>query len=180
MLSSKSSISKTAYLPPYDAWPWAMKRICVGRYTHRHRTFWRIRTEKYLHDNITHLFEDNENKIWAVTAKGLYYYNESDDNFLQAKDKEQHPLSAASICPWTNGVLFGGYGKIYKYNYADRQTELLCSLQPDNHYNITTLREWDKHTLLAINRWKMHYWLTYGQERHNPLPSKVMTWRTAS
>lgn len=130
---------------------WVGTRTGIGRFDG-------YELKKYLHDNITHLFEDNENKIWAVTAKGLYYYNESDDNFLQAKDKEQHPLSAASICPWTDGVLFGGYGKIYKYNYADRQTELLCSLQPDNHYNITTLRKWDKHTLLAINRWKkMHY-----------------------
>lgn len=71
---------------------WVGTRTGIGRFDG-------YELKKYLHDNITHLFEDNENKIWAVTAKGLYYYNESDDNFLQAKDKEQHPLSAASICP---------------------------------------------------------------------------------
>ena len=68
---------------------WVGTRTGIGRFDG-------YELKKYLHDNITHLFEDNENKIWAVTAKGLYYYNESDDNFLQAKDKEQHPLSAAS------------------------------------------------------------------------------------
>lgn len=144
---------------------WVGTRTGIGRFDG-------YELKKYLHDNITHLFEDNENKIWAVTAKGLYYYNESDDNFLQAKDKEQHPLSAASICPWTDGVLFGGYGKIYKYNYADRQTELLCSLQPDNHYNITTLRKWDKHTLLAINRWKNALLIDIRTGKTQPAPFK--------
>lgn len=36
--------------------------------------------KKFLHDNITHIFEDNENKVWATTPKGLYYYNDSEDN----------------------------------------------------------------------------------------------------
>jgi ligand-binding sensor domain-containing protein len=43
---------------------WVGTRTGIGRFDG-------YELKKYLHDNITHLFEDNENKIWAVTAKGL-------------------------------------------------------------------------------------------------------------
>ena len=151
---------------------WVGTRTGIGRFDG-------YELKKYLHDNITHLFEDNENKIWAVTAKGLYYYNESDDNFLQAKDKEQHPLSVPPLSVHgQKPILFGGYGKIYKYNYADRQTELLCSLQPDNHYNIATLRDRDKHTLLAMNRWKNPLLIDIRTGKTQPAPFKSDNGRT--
>ena len=41
---------------------WVGTRTGIGRFDG-------YELKKYLHDNITHLFEDNENKIWAVTAK---------------------------------------------------------------------------------------------------------------
>ena len=47
-----------------------------------------------------------------------------------------------------------------------------CSLQPDNHYNITTLREWDKHTLLAINRWKNALLIDIRTGKTQPAPFK--------
>lgn len=128
--------------------------------------------KKYLHDNITHILEDKENKIWAITSKGVYYYNDSEDNFLQAEDKDQNPLIAASICPWADGVLFGSYGKIYKYNYADQETKLLCSLPPGNQYNITGLQKWDERTLLAINRWKNAVLIDIQTGKTQPAPFK--------
>lgn len=128
--------------------------------------------KKYLHDNITHILEDKENKIWAITSKGVYYYNDSEDNFLQAEDKNRNLLTAASICPWTDGVLFGSYGKVYKYNYADHKTEILCSLQPDSQYNITGLLKWNEHMLLAINRWKSALLIDIRTGKTQPAPFK--------
>lgn len=65
---------------------------------------------KYLHDNITHIIEDKENTIWAITPKGLFYYNYQEDEFRQARDEDNNPVIATSICPWEDGVLFGGSG----------------------------------------------------------------------
>ena len=128
--------------------------------------------KKFLHDNITHIFEDNENKVWATTPKGLYYYNDSEDNFLQAEDKNRNPVTASSICSYADGVLFGSYGKIYKYDYADRQIKLLCSIYPDRQYNITGLQKWDKHTLLATNRWKKALLIDIRTGQTRPAPFK--------
>ena len=55
---------------------------------------------KYLHDNITHIIEDKENTIWAITPKGLFYYNYQEDEFRQARDEDNNPVRATSICPW--------------------------------------------------------------------------------
>lgn len=109
--------------------------------------------KKYLHDNVTHLFEDKENTIWAVTSKGVYYYNALQDDFLRAQDIDRKAVSASSICPWDDGILFGGYDKIYKYDYETRGIRLLCSLEAGKRYNITGLHQWDEHTLLITNRW---------------------------
>lgn len=109
--------------------------------------------KKYLHNNVTQIFEDKEHTIWATTAKGVYYYSYVEDDFIQARDKDQNPVAASSICPWTDGVLFGSYGKLYKYDYATREIKHLQYLKPNNQYNITGLYKWDEHTLLATNRW---------------------------
>lgn len=37
---------------------------------------------KYLLGNITHIIEDEEHTIWAITPKGLFYYNYQEDTFL--------------------------------------------------------------------------------------------------
>ena len=84
---------------------------------------------KYLHDNITHIIEDKENTIWAITPKGLFYYNYQEDEFRQARDEDNNPVIATSICPWEDGVLFGGSGKLYKYDYANHQIRFLCPHQ---------------------------------------------------
>jgi len=103
--------------------------------------------------NITHIAEDKEHNIWAITPKGLFCYNYLKDEFLQVSDKDNNPVIASSICLWSDGVLFGGNGMLYKYSYTDHQTSFLCSVFSRKKYNITNLLKWDRHTLIATDRW---------------------------
>lgn len=124
---------------------------------------------KYLHDNITHIIEDKENTIWAITPKGLFYYNYQEDEFRQARDEDNNPVIATSICPWEDGVLFGGSGKLYKYDYANHQIRFLCALT-NNKYNITSLQKWDDHTLMCTNRWSRALLINLPTGQTHPVP----------
>ena len=124
---------------------------------------------KYLHDNITHIIEDKENTIWAITPKGLFYYNYQEDEFRQARDEDNNPVIATSICPWEDGVLFGGSGKLYKYDYANHQIRFLCALT-NNKYNITSLQKWDDHTLMCTNRWSRALLIDLPTGQTHPVP----------
>ena len=37
---------------------------------------------RYLRGNVTHILEDEEHTIWAITEKGVFRYNEIEDNFI--------------------------------------------------------------------------------------------------
>ncbi len=144
---------------------WVGTRSGIGRFDG-------YELKKYLHHDITHLFEDTTHTIWAITDKGVFYYNNSEDNFLQAKAKDGTPIVASSICPWEDGVLFGSYGRIYKYDYATRQINHLRFLKPSNQYNITALQKWDEQTLLATNRWRNALLIDIQTGKTRPVPFK--------
>lgn len=141
---------------------WIGTRAGIGRFDG-------YELKKYLHDNITHIIEDRENTIWATTPKGLFYYNYQEDEFQQARDEDNNPVIATSICPWTDGVLFGGNGKLYKYDYAKHQIYFLCALT-NNKYNITNLYKWDDHTLMCSNRWNHALLIDLPTGRTRPVP----------
>lgn len=129
---------------------------------------------KYLDDNVTHIVEDKEHTIWAITSKGLFYYNYQEDEFLKARDSDNNPVVASSICLEADGILFGGNGRLYKYKYANHQIQFFCSLIANAKFNITNLQKWDEQTLLCTNRW-CHALLVdtaTGQTRLAPFDSK--------
>lgn len=126
--------------------------------------------KKYLHDNITHIIEDKEHTIWAITPKGLFYYNYQKDEFLQARDSDNNPVVASSICLWTDGVLFGGSGRLYKYDYASHQIKFLCSLISNTKHNITHLQKWDEQTVLCTDRWSHALLVNTATGRARPAP----------
>lgn len=124
---------------------------------------------KYLQGNITHIIEDKEHTIWAITPKGLFYYNYPEDEFSQARDEDNNPVIASSICAWNDGVFFGGNGKLYKYDYANHQIRFLYALN-NNKYNITNLQKWDKQTLMCTNRWRNALLIDLPTGKTRPIP----------
>ena len=142
---------------------WMGTRLGIGRFDG-------YELRKYLLGNITHIIEDKEHTIWAITPKGLFYYDYQEDKFLQARDEDNNPVTVTSICPWTDGVLFGGNGRLYKYDYANRKIKFLYPLTPNNKYNITNLQKWDDHTLLCSNRWNHALLIDVSTGQTRPVP----------
>ena len=142
---------------------WIGTRLGIGRFDG-------YELRKYLLGNITHIIEDKEHTIWTITPKGLFYYDYQEDKFLQARDEDNNPVTVTSICPWTDGVLFGGNGRLYKYDYANRKIKFLYPLTPNNKYNITNLQKWDDHTLLCSNRWNHALLIDVSTGQTHPVP----------
>lgn len=126
--------------------------------------------KKYMYGNITHIIEDEEHTIWAITSKGLFYYNDQEDEFQQARDEDYNPVIVTSLCLWKDGVLFGGNGNLYKYDYANHRIKFLYTLTPNNRYSITDLHKWDEQTLLCSNRWSHSLLMDIQTGKTRPVP----------
>lgn len=110
--------------------------------------------KKYLNCNIDQLVEDHNNNIWALSSEGIFLYDVINDTFHRACDLKGNSISANSICLWDDGVFFGEFDKLYKYDYKTEQITFFCSLTSNNtKFPITDLYRFDNHTLLAANRW---------------------------
>lgn len=126
--------------------------------------------KRYQLGNITHIIEDEEHNIWAINPRGLYRYDYQEDEFVQARDEDNNPVLVGSICPWTDGVLFGGNGKLYKYDYESKRIRFMRSLISDILYNITGLQKWDEQTLICTNRWSHALLIDLPTGRTRPVP----------
>lgn len=109
--------------------------------------------KKYLNCNVSQLVEDRNNNIWAVTSEGLYRYDMTSDVFARIHDRDGNPVSASSICPWEDGLIFEDSGRLYKYDYKTADTYCLRPLISDIKFSTTNLYRFDNRTLLATNRW---------------------------
>ena len=125
---------------------------------------------RYLRGNVTHILEDEEHTIWVITEKGVFRYNEIEDNFILVRDKDNNPVIASSLCLWEDGVIFGGRGRLYKYNYEDHIINLFHTLKPNGKYHISNLYQWDSHTLLATNRWAKALFIDIATGNTRPVP----------
>ena len=109
--------------------------------------------KKYLNCNIDQLVEDRNNNIWALGSEGIFLYDAVNDTFYRACDLNGNLISASSICLWDDGVFFGGFDKLYKYDYKTGKIALFRSITSNIKFQITDLYRFDSHTLLAANRW---------------------------
>ena len=125
---------------------------------------------RYLRGNVTHILEDEEHTIWVITEKGVFRYNEIEDNFILVRDKDNNPVIASSLCLWEDGVIFGGRGSLYKYNYEDHIINLFHTLKPNGKYHISNLYQWDSRTLLATNRWAKALFIDIATGNTRPVP----------
>lgn len=152
---------------PEKGYVWIGTRSGIGRYDG-------YELKRYLRGNVTHILEDKEHTIWAITEKGVFRYEDVEDNFILVRDKDRNPVVANSICLWRNGVIFGGRGRLYKYNYEDHTINQSHILSPNSKYNISNLYHWDDSTLLATNRWADALFIdaNTGKTRSVPFNSK--------
>lgn len=129
---------------------------------------------RYLSRDVLHILEDKENTVWTITTQGVFRYNYKKDEFERVYENNGKPVVATSICLCPTGILFGGGGKLYKYEYVSRRITHFQTLKPNNEYSITSLQFWDEKTLLTTNRWEDTFLIDIqtGQIRSVPFDSK--------
>lgn len=67
---------------------------------------------------IIYLAEDNQNNIWVSTLNGLARYNNASNNFIPPINGQQ--ISSQCFYSAEQGILFGGKGELYEYNYKNK------------------------------------------------------------
>lgn len=80
--------------------------------------------------------EDEEYIIWVIIEKGVFCYNEKEDKFIFVWDKDNNLVIVSFFCLWEDGVIFGGRGSLYKYNYEDYIINLFYMLKLNGKYYI--------------------------------------------
>lgn len=119
-----SSMVRCMEVSQEKGYVWIGTRSGIGRFDGYEQ-------RRYLRGNVTHILEDEEHTIWAITEKGVFRYNEKEDKFTLVRDKDNNPVIASSLCLWEDGVIFGGRGSLYKYNYEDHIINLFHTLKPN-------------------------------------------------
>lgn len=158
-----SSMVRCMEVSQEKGYVWIGTRSGIGRFDGYEQ-------RRYLRGNVTHILEDEEHTIWVITEKGIFRYNEIEDNFILVRDKDNNPVIASSLCLWEDGVIFGGRGRLYKYNYEDHIINLFHTLKPNGKYHISNLYQWDSHTLLATNRWAKALFIDIATGNTRPVP----------
>ena len=158
-----SSMVRCMEVSQEKGYVWIGTRSGIGRFDGYEQ-------RRYLRGNVTHILEDEEHTIWVITEKGVFRYNEIEDNFILVWDKDNNPVIASSLCLWEDGVIFGGRGRLYKYNYEDHIINLFHTLKPNGKYHISNLYQWDSHTLLATNRWAKALFIDIATGNTRPVP----------
>lgn len=158
-----SSMVRCMEVSQEKGYVWIGTRSGIGRFDGYEQ-------RRYLRGNVTHILEDEEHTIWVITEKGVFRYNEIEDNFILVRDKDNNPVIASSLCLWEDGVIFGGRGRLYKYNYEDHIINLFHTLKPNGKYHISNLYQWDSHTLLATNRWAKALFIDIATGNTRPVP----------
>ena len=158
-----SSMVRCMEVSQEKGYVWIGTRSGIGRFDGYEQ-------RRYLRGNVKHILEDEEHTIWVITEKGVFRYNEIEDNFILVRDKDNNPVIASSLCLWEDGVIFGGRGRLYKYNYEDHIINLFHTLKPNGKYHISNLYQWDSHTLLATNRWAKALFIDIATGNTRPVP----------
>ena len=158
-----SSMVRCMEVSQEKGYVWIGTRSGIGRFDGYEQ-------RRYLRGNVTHILEDEEHTIWAITEKGVFRYNEKEDKFTLVRDKDNNPVIASSLCLWEDGVIFGGRGSLYKYNYEDHIINLFHTLKPNGKYHISNLYQWDSRTLLATNRWAKALFIDIATGNTRPVP----------
>lgn len=162
-LHGLSSMVRCLEISQNKGYVWMGTRTGIGRFDGYEQ-------KRYLRSNVTHLLEDQEQTLWAITDQGVFRYDERQDEFLPVRDEDQNPLLASSLCLWKDGIIFGGHGRIYRYRYEDHTVRLFHTLKPNTKYHISHLYPWDERTLLAVNRWSKALLIDTKTGRTQPAP----------
>ena len=156
-LSLEEGLSQTTartMLRDSDGYLWIGTKSGLNRYDGgRMECFYSDPTDaSTLPDNeIVSVFEDAEGRIWALCEKGVARFNREDSTFERV-EYEGHPLRVRSHILRHDGVMLGGGGKIFFYNYTDKSVSHTPTSGGSNRY-YSSIQEWSPDRYLLTTRW---------------------------
>lgn len=102
-------------------------------------------------NDIIEIFEDGKNNLWIITATGVVVYDRSKDNFRPVS-ADGKPLRARSHLLIPTGVIFGGAGNLFYYDYDSGEiTARQTQGGSDKYY--TAIHPWSRDRYILTTRW---------------------------
>lgn len=100
--------------------------------------------------SVTQTDMDSKGNHWIITNAGILRRDPEDGSFekISIPDTEGTVLFY-SLCHDDTGVYFGGNGRIYRYDYEDKQFHLLCDMQGRHSFTCRNICFLDERTLLC-------------------------------
>lgn len=141
--------------------------------------------KKYIHQSslpnslpgnlIYQIAKGEQGNLWVLTDKGITLYRYQSDDFHLQTDEKGEGLIAYSVCQTPDGLLFGGQGRVYFYNYKESCIRQIYKFKTESDFNITALGLLDSLTLLCCSRWQGMYLvdLQSGECRRAPFGSEI-------
>lgn len=137
----------------------------------RMKTFWHEpENPESLPDNdILSVFEDDKGKVWVICEKGLAYYNTTTGAFHRP-EVEGRNVNVRSYYKERDGVLFGGSGELYFFDYDTETLRPVHATGGSGRY-YTSIRHWTQGRYVLATRWD-GLWL-YDVARKHIEPLKL-------
>ena len=103
-------------------------------------------------DNVINIIEDKNNIMWILTSDGIARYSTEYDNFTipMIDDKA---ITAYSAYMATDGILFGGNNRIYKYTYDTKTFEEVCTLERESNLMFSSIVNIGNDKILCASKW---------------------------
>lgn len=135
---------------------WIGTKEGIGRYDgYELQTYMHIKDDpnSLPHNTVSGIIEDKQYNLWAITEKGIARYQKENDRFLAIKDDAGNNIMAYCAHLTDDGILFGGYEALYKYNYQTQTLSTCIKLIQLPGFSLTDINDWDEETVICGNRW---------------------------
>lgn len=104
-------------------------------------------------NNIIFIAEDSLNNLWVATVNGICLYDRGNDSFKPLLNNGK-PVYVASCLQVEGGILLGGSGAIYKYDYKTKQLNALYYAHDPAFYTpFWKMIRYDDDSILLNSRW---------------------------
>lgn len=116
-------------------------------------------------NNILFIAEDSLRNLWVATMQGICLYDRANDRFERIV-RDRKNLYIASYLLLDDGILLGGSGSLYKYEYnTQKLVTLYLANKPSDYTPFWEMIRYNKKQIYINTRWHgiYSYHLTTGQ-----------------
>lgn len=123
-------------------------------------------------NNIINVIEDSQQSTWILTTKGIARYSLTYDQFF-IPEIDNKPIVAHSVCKTSDGLIFGGVNKIYKYSYCTNKISCIYNFNKKHTFIIRDVQIWKSNLLACLNWQEGIFILNLKTLKAEPFPYNV-------